>query len=63
MILNEDLRSNAGILLAAKGFEVSQPLLKAVRNLVEHGTVKGTVLITIETRESSVAKGAAGGAS
>ncbi len=63
MILNEDLRSNAGILLAAKGHEVSQALLKAVRNFAEHGAVKGTVLITVEMREIPVAKAAAPGMS
>jgi hypothetical protein len=63
MILNEDLRSNTGILLAAKGHEVSQVLLKAVRNFADHGAVKGTVLITVETREIPTAKAAAPGMS
>jgi ActR/RegA family two-component response regulator len=59
MILNENLRSTTGMLLAAKGQEVSHVLVKAVRNFVEVGTVKGTVLVTVGTGETWVAKAAA----
>ena len=59
MILNEHLRSTTGMLLAAKGQEVSHALLKAVHNFVEVGTVKGTVLVTVGTGETWVAKAAA----
>jgi response regulator RpfG family c-di-GMP phosphodiesterase len=59
MILSEDLRSTAGILLAAKGHEVSPALVKTVRNFVEDGTVNGKVLVTVGTGETWVAKAAA----
>jgi len=59
MILNEHLRSTTGMLLAAKGQEVSHALVKAVHNFVEVGTVKGTVLVTVGTGETWVAKAAA----
>jgi response regulator RpfG family c-di-GMP phosphodiesterase len=59
MILNEHLRSTTGMLLAAKGQEVSHALVKAVHNFVEVGTVKGTVLVTARTGETWVAKAAA----
>src|ERR1017187_1375216 len=59
MILNEPLRSTAGVLLASKGHEVSHALVKTVRNFVESGTVKGTVLVTVGTAETWVAKAAA----
>ena len=59
MILNENLRSTTGMLLAAKGQEVSHVLVRAVRNFVEVGTVKGTVLVTVGTGETWVAKAAA----
>ncbi len=59
MILNEDLRSASGVLLAAKGHEVSHALVKAVRNFVEDGTVKGTVLVTAGAGDTWVAKAAA----
>jgi response regulator RpfG family c-di-GMP phosphodiesterase len=59
MVLNEDLRSASGALLAAKGHEVSYALAKAVRNFVEGGTIKGTVMVTIGTGDTWVAKTAA----
>ena len=59
MILNQPLRSTTGTLLAAKGHEVSPALLKVVHNFVENGTVNGTVLVTIGTGETWVAKAAA----
>jgi ActR/RegA family two-component response regulator len=59
MILNEHLRSTTGMLLAAKGQEVSHALVKTVHNFVEVGTVKGTVLVTVGTGETWVAKAAA----
>jgi len=59
MILNEELRSTTGMLLAAKGYEVSHALAKSVRNLVENGTLKGTVVVTVATAETRVAKAAA----
>jgi ActR/RegA family two-component response regulator len=59
MILNENLRSTTGMLLAAKGHEVSPALLNAVRNFVESGTLSGTVLVTVGTDETWVAKAAA----
>ncbi len=58
MILNENLRSTSGMLIAAKGHEVSHALVKTVRNFVEDGTVKGTVLVTVGTGETWVAKAA-----
>jgi response regulator RpfG family c-di-GMP phosphodiesterase len=58
MILNENLRSTTGALIASKGHEVSPALMKAVRNFVEDGTVRGTVLVTVETGETWVAKAA-----
>ena len=59
MILNEDLRSTTGMLLAAKGQEVSHALTLAVRNFVENGTVKGKVLVIVGTGETWIAKAAA----
>jgi response regulator RpfG family c-di-GMP phosphodiesterase len=59
MILSGDLRSTSGMLLAAKGHEVSHALVKTVRNFVEDGTVNGTVLVTVGTGETWVAKAAA----
>ena len=59
MILNQNLRSTTGVLLAAKGHEVSNALVKAVHNFVENGTVNGKVLVTVGTGETWVAKGAA----
>lgn len=59
MILNENLRSTTGVLLAAKGHEVSPALAKAVHNFVEDGTVSGKVLVTVGTGETWIAKGAA----
>jgi response regulator RpfG family c-di-GMP phosphodiesterase len=58
MILNQDLRSTAGILLAAKGYEISHSLAKSVRNLVENGSVKGTVMVTVKIGEAEAAKAA-----
>jgi response regulator RpfG family c-di-GMP phosphodiesterase len=58
MILNEDLRSNTGILLAAKGHEVSAAVVKAVRNFAEQGAVKEQVLVTVATGEASATKSA-----
>jgi hypothetical protein len=58
MILNENLCSMTGVLVAAKGHEVSPALMKAVRNFVEDGTVKGTVLVTVGTGETWVSKAA-----
>lgn len=59
MILNGDLRSTTGALLAAKGHEVSQALVKTVRNFIENGTLSGKVLVTVGTGETWVAKAAA----
>ncbi len=59
MILNENLRSTTGMLLAAKGHEVSPALLKTVRNFVESGTVNGTILVTVGAGETWVSKAAA----
>jgi len=59
MILNGDLRSSTGTLLAAKGHEVSHALVKTVRNFVENGTINGTVLVTVGTGQTWVAKAAA----
>jgi response regulator RpfG family c-di-GMP phosphodiesterase len=59
MILNENLRSTTGMLLAAKGHEVSNALLNTVRNFIENGTLNGTVLVTVGTGETWVAKAAA----
>jgi hypothetical protein len=59
MILNEDLRSTTGTLLAAKGHEVSLALTQIVRNFVENGTVKGKVLVIVGTGETWIAKAAA----
>jgi CheY-like chemotaxis protein len=59
MILNQNLRSTSGMLLAVKGHEVSPALLKTIRNFVESGTVNGTVLVTVGTDETWVAKAAA----
>jgi response regulator RpfG family c-di-GMP phosphodiesterase len=59
MILNEDLRSTTGILLAAKGHEVSHALTKAIRNFVEAGTVKGMVLVIVSVGDALTAKAAA----
>jgi CheY-like chemotaxis protein len=59
MILNEDLRSTTGILLAAKGHEVSLALTKAIRNFVEAGTVKGMVLVIVSIGDALSAKAAA----
>ncbi|MGB9074747.1 MAG: HD domain-containing phosphohydrolase [Terriglobales bacterium] len=59
MILNQNLRSTTGVLLAAKGHEVSNALVKAVHNFVENGTVNGKVLVTVGKGETWVAKGAA----
>ena len=56
MILNDDLRSKTGILLAAKGHEVSHALTKAIRNFVEAGTVKGKVLVIVATGDPLTAK-------
>jgi hypothetical protein len=58
MILNENLRSTTGVLIASKGHQVSPALMKAVRNFVEDGTVKGTVLVTVGTGETWVSKAA-----
>ena len=58
MILNENLRSTTGVLIAPKGHEVSSALMKAVRNFVEDGTVKGTILVTVGTGETWVSKAA-----
>lgn len=58
MILSGDLRSTTGMLIAAKGHEVSQALVKTVRNFVENGTINGTVLVTVGTGETWVAKAA-----
>jgi response regulator RpfG family c-di-GMP phosphodiesterase len=59
MILNQPLLSTTGTLLAAKGHEVSPALLKAVRNFIENGTVKGAVLVTVGAGETWVSKAAA----
>jgi hypothetical protein len=59
MILNEDLRSTTGILLAAKGHEISHALTKAIRNFVEAGTVKGMVLVIVNIGDALTAKAAA----
>ena len=59
MILNEDLRSTTGILLAAKGHEVSLALTKAIRNFVEAGTVQGMVLVIVSIGDALTAKAAA----
>ncbi len=59
MILNDDLRSTTGILLATKGHEVSHALTKAIRNFVEAGTVKGKVLVIVATGDLLTAKAAA----
>jgi hypothetical protein len=59
MILNEDLHSTTGILLAAKGQEVSYALTKAIRNFVEAGTVKGMVLVIVSISDALTAKAAA----
>lgn len=63
MILNDDLRSVAGILLAAKSSEISHALAKAIRNFVENGTVKGKVMVTVTVGavENPAAKAAAQG--
>lgn len=59
MILNADLRSTTGALLAAKGQEVSQALVKTVRNFIDNGTLSGKVLVTVGAGETWVAKAAA----
>jgi hypothetical protein len=59
MILNEDLRSTTGVLLAAKGHEVSHALTKAIHNFVEAGTVKGMVLVFVSVGDALTAKAAA----
>jgi len=59
MVLREDLRATSGILLAAKGQEVSHALVKTVRNFVDNGSVKGTVRVVVGVGETWIAKSAA----
>jgi response regulator RpfG family c-di-GMP phosphodiesterase len=59
MVLREDLRAASGILLAAKGQEVSHALVKTVRNFVDNGSVKGTVRVVVGVGETWIAKSAA----
>jgi response regulator RpfG family c-di-GMP phosphodiesterase len=59
MVLREDLRAANGILLAAKGQEVSHALVKTVRNFVDNGSVKGTVRVVVGVGETWIAKSAA----
>ena len=65
MILNEDLRSTTAVLLAAKGSKISATLVKAIRNFVENGSVKGKVMVTVTvgTPEAASARAAVQGAS
>jgi len=62
MVLSEDLRSVQGVLLAAKGQEVTYALVKTVRNFAEKGTLKGTIRVTVGIGEPWIAKAAARGA-
>jgi len=62
MILNEDLRSTQGLLLAAKGQEITYPLMKTIRNFADKGSLKGKVRVTVGSADPSIAKAAARGA-
>jgi FixJ family two-component response regulator len=47
MVFREDVRSHAGLLVAAKGQEVSSALLLRLRNFCERNQVSGTVLVQV----------------
>lgn len=47
MILNENIRTESGILLALRGQEVTQTLIRSVRNFCDAGSLKGTVRVRV----------------
>lgn len=59
MILHEDLRAASGMLLAAKGQEISHALVKTIRNFAEQNNVKGSVRVIVGTGEALATKATA----
>ena len=59
MVLNEDLRSAHGLLLAAKGQEITYALVKTIRNFAEKKSITGRVRVTVGNLDPAMAKAAA----
>jgi hypothetical protein len=47
MVLREDVRSHAGLLVAAKGQEISSALLLRLRNFCERNQISGSVMVHV----------------
>jgi hypothetical protein len=45
MVLQEDVRTAAGMLLVAKGTQINYALLARLRNLLRRSTISGPVLV------------------
>jgi response regulator RpfG family c-di-GMP phosphodiesterase len=53
MIVDEDLRTKGGSLVAAKGQEITPPLAMRLATLFQHGTIEGSVLVRISVADST----------
>jgi hypothetical protein len=54
MVLNEDVRSNAGLLLGGKGLEVTYPLVVRLKNFLRRRAVKDKIAVLVS--KNSVAE-------
>jgi hypothetical protein len=45
MVIDEDVRTNVGLLLVARGQETTQPMLARLRNFHQNGAIPGTVRV------------------
>ena len=55
MFLEHELRTKAGLLLVAKGQEVTAPLIARLRSFMEHETIGRTVTVTTSANQAVVA--------
>jgi response regulator RpfG family c-di-GMP phosphodiesterase len=60
MILQEELRTNTGLLIVARGQEVTLPLLMKLKNFYQSGSVSGTVMVAVPTSPMEVERVAVG---
>jgi len=48
MTIQEDIRTEAGLLVAIKGQEISEPLIRIISHCLENGALTGNIVVTID---------------
>ena len=45
MVIEEDIRTDTGLIVAVKGQDVTEPLRRIISHCVENGALKGEVIV------------------